>query len=233
MNFQDDKRVIVTGSAGFLRSFVVGKLRERRAVGIIVPRSSQYDLREVDAIRQLLRDTSLPLAASGGQRSVVDIVIHLAADGGGIGANRGHPTEFFYDNLTMSVPLFHESWRPGVKKLGAIGMVCAYPKYTPVPIKEENLWNDCPEGTNALYGLAKKMLLVQAQAYRPQHGFNSIFLIPVNLYGPKDNSDLQTPHVIPALIRKCIEGKERGDDHIIASGTGTPTREFLYVEDAA
>ena len=163
----------------------------------------------------------------------VDVVIHLAARVGGSGANRAHPAEFFYDNLMMSVPLLHESWKAGVGKFVAIGTVCAYPKYTPVPFKEEDLWNGYPEETNAPYGLAKKMLLVQSQAYRQQYGFNAIFLLPVNLYGPRDNFDLESSHVIPALIRKCIDAKARENDHIVVWGTGKPTREFLYVEDAA
>ena len=221
MNFWDTKRVVVTGGAGFLGSFVVEKLQERGCPYIFVPRSRDYDLRDLGAIRRMLKDAK------------PDIVIHLAARVGGIGANRTHPAEFFYDNLIMGVQLFHESWRFGVEKFVAIGTVCAYPKHTPVPFKEEDLWNGYPEETNAPYGLAKKMLLVQSQAYRQQYGFNSIFLLPVNLYGPRDNFDLETSHVIPALIRKCIEAKERGDDHIVVWGTGKPTREFLYVEDAA
>jgi GDP-L-fucose synthase len=226
-----DKRVIVTGGAGFLGSFVVEKLKKRGAAEVIVPRSHQYDLRSLNAIRQLMHDTSLP--ASGGQRIPVNSVIHLAARVGGIGANRAHPAEFFYDNLVMGVQLFHEAWRSGLEKFVTIGSVCAYPKFTPVPFKEEDLWNGYPEETNAPYGLAKKMLLVQSQAYRQQYGFNSIFLLLVNLYGPGDSFDLKTSHVIPALICKCLEAKEKGDDHIVAWGDGSPTREFLYVEDAA
>ena len=221
MGFWDAKRVVVTGGAGFLGSFVVEKLQERGCPYIFVPRSRDYDLRDLGAIRRMLKDAK------------PDIVIHLAARVGGIGANRTHPAEFFYDNLIMGVQLLHESWRFGVEKFVAIGTVCAYPKHTPVPFKEEDLWNGYPEETNAPYGLAKKMLLVQSQAYRQQYGFNSIFLLPVNLYGPRDNFNLETSHVIPALIRKCIEAKERGDDHIVVWGTGKPTREFLYVEDAA
>ena len=221
MEFWDDRRVVVTGGAGFLGSYVVEKLRERGCKDIFVPRSREYDLRQLGAIRRML-DEAQP-----------DIVIHLAARVGGVGANRAHPAEFFYDNLMMSVPLFHESWRFGVEKFVALGTVCAYPKFTPVPFKEADLWNGYPEETNAPYGLAKKMLLVQSQAYRQQYGFNSIFLLPVNLYGPGDNFDLESSHVIPALIRKCIEARERDDDHIVAWGTGRPTREFLYVEDAA
>jgi len=219
--FWHDKRVVVTGGAGLLGSFAVEKLQERRGAEVFVPRSKDYDLRRLDAIRSMLTDAQ------------PNIVIHLAARVGGIGANRAHPAEFFYDNLMMSVPLFHECFKFGVEKFVAIGTVCAYPKYTPVPFKEENLWDGYPEETNAPYGLARKMLLVQSQAYRQQYGFNSIFLLPVNLYGPRDNFDLETSHVIPALIRKCIEAIERRDDHVVVWGTGRPTREFLYVEDAA
>lgn len=161
------------------------------------------------------------------------IIIHLAALAGGIGANRARPAEFFYDNLMMGVPLMHEAWKRGVDKFIAIGSICAYPKFTPVPFREENLWEGYPEETNAPYGLAKKMLLVQAQTYRDQYDFNGVYLLPVNLYGPRDNFNLETSHVIPALIRKCIEAQDRGDDHLVVWGDGTPTREFLYVEDAA
>jgi GDP-L-fucose synthase len=220
-HFWGEKRVLVTGGAGFLGSFVVERLRERRAAEVFVPRSRDYDLRQLGAIQRVLADVH------------PDIVIHLAGRVGGIGANRARPAEFFYDNLMMGVPLFHESWRFGVDKFVAIGTVCAYPKHTPVPFVEKDLWKGYPEETNAPYGLAKKMLLVQSQAYRQQYGFDSVFLLPVNLYGPRDNFDLQTSHVIPALIRKCIEAKERGDSEIVVWGTGKPTREFLYVEDAA
>lgn len=219
--FWQGKRVTVTGGAGFLGFHLVEKLRSHGADLIQVPRSGVYDLRRLDAIQRLLRDAK------------PDIVIHLAARVGGIGANRGHPAEFFYDNLMMSCQLLHESWRTGVKKFVAIGTVCAYPKYTLVPFKEEDLWNGYPEETNAPYGLAKKMLLVQSQAYRAQYGFNSIFLLPVNLYGPGDNFDLASSHVIPALIRKCLEAKEKNQGKINVWGTGAPTREFLYVDDAA
>lgn len=219
--FWQDKCVVVTGGAGFLGSYVVEKLHERGARRVVVPRSRVYDLRQREAIRQLLHDAR------------PDIVIHMAARVGGIGANRDHPAEFFYDNLMMGVQLLHESWQFGVKKFVTIGTVCAYPKHTPVPFKEDDLWNGYPEETNAPYGLAKKMLLVQGEAYRQQYGFNSIFLLPVNLYGPRDNFDLETSHVIPALIRKCIEATERGDDEIIVWGDGSPTREFIYAADAA
>lgn len=225
-NFWKTKRVIVTGGAGFLGSFVTSKLEELGANEVIVPRSSQYDLRKIEAIRQLLSDTTQ-------NGDPVDMVIHLAANVGGIGANRLHPAEFFYDNLMMGVPLIHESWLQGVSKFVATGTVCAYPKFAPIPFQEDDLWNGYPEETNAPYGLAKKMMLVQSQTYREQYGYNSIFVLPVNLYGPRDNFDLESSHVIPALIRKCVDAKERGDDYLDAWGDGSPTREFLYVEDAA
>ncbi len=220
-SFWAGKRVCVTGGAGFLGSFVVEKLRERGATEIFVPRKRDYDLVQHEAVVRLLEEAR------------PDVVIHLAAHVGGIGANRLHPAEFFYDNLMMGVQLMHESWKRGVQKFVAIGTVCAYPKYTPVPFKEDDLWNGYPEETNAPYGLAKKMLLVQAQAYRQQYGFNAIYLLPVNLYGPRDNFDLETSHVIPALIRKMIEAQERGEKQVVLWGDGSPTREFLYVEDAA
>jgi GDP-L-fucose synthase len=219
--FWADKRVVVTGGGGFLGSFVTERLRERQARDIIIPRKVDYDLRDREAIRQLLHDAR------------PDLVIHLAATVGGIGANREHPAEYFYDNLMMGTQLLHESWQAGVAKFVAIGTVCSYPAFTPVPFREEDLWNGYPEETNAPYGLAKKMLLVQSQAYRQQYGYNSIFLLPVNLYGPRDNFDLETSHVIPALIRKFLEAKERGEDQVVAWGDGSPTREFLYAEDAA
>ena len=221
MDFWKDKSVLVTGGSGFLGSFVVEKLGEKGCQDIFVPHSEEYDLRQLDVIQRLLKDTK------------PDMIIHLAARVGGIGANRAHPAEFFYDNLMMGVQLMHESWRAGINKFVAIGTVCAYPKFTPVPFKEDDLWNGYPEETNAPYGLAKKMLLIQAQTYRQQYGFNAIYLLPVNLYGQRDNFDLESSHVIPALIRKCIEAAKRNDDHIVVWGTGKPTREFLYVEDAA
>jgi len=219
--FWHDKRVVVTGGAGFLGKFVVDKLKARQCDEIFVPRSEQYDLRDKNAIRQVI------------QEAQPDIIIHLAASVGGIGANQAHPADFFYDNLMMGVQLLHESWQAGVEKFVAIGTVCAYPKFAPIPFNEADLWNGYPEETNAPYGLAKKMLLVQSESYRQQYGYNSIFLLPVNLYGPKDNFDLETSHVIPALIRKCLEAKDQGDSQIVAWGDGSPTREFLYVEDAA
>lgn len=216
------QRVVVTGGAGFLGSFVVEKLRERDWVDdVFVPRSRDYDLREKDAVIRMYEDAR------------PNIVIHLAGVVGGIGANRANPGRFFYDNLIMGIQIMHYAHLYGVEKFVAIGTICSYPKFTPVPFKEENLWDGYPEETNAPYGLAKKMLLVQAQAYRQQYGFNAIYLLPVNLYGPRDNFDLETSHVIPALIRKCIEAQERGEDHLVVWGDGSPTREFLYVEDCA
>jgi GDP-L-fucose synthase len=220
-NFWAEKRITVTGGAGFLGSFVQEKLREWGAREVYVPLIEEYDLVKPEDIQRMY-DTARP-----------DIVIHLAALAGGIGANRARPADFFYINLMMGVQLMHEAWRRGIEKFVALGTICAYPKFTPVPFKEDNLWNGYPEETNAPYGLAKKMLLVQAQAYREQHGFNAIYLLPVNLYGPRDNFDLETSHVIPALIRKCLEAQERGDQQVVLWGDGSPTREFLYVEDAA
>ncbi len=219
--FWQGRRVCVTGGAGFLGSFLVEKLRERGATNIFVPEITKYDLVQADAIERMLAD------------SQPDIIIHLAAKVGGIGANRDHPGDFFYDNLMMGVQLMHKAWQHGVKKFVAIGTVCAYPKFTPVPFHEDDLWNGYPEETNAPYGLAKKMLLVMSQAYRQQYDFNSIFLLPVNLYGPRDNFDLITSHVIPAMIRKILAAKEAGQSEVVLWGDGSPTREFLYVEDAA
>ena len=220
-NFWQNKRVCVTGGAGFLGSFVLEKLEERGTEEIFVPHIEDYDLTLLEDIKRML-DEAQP-----------DLIIHLAALAGGIEANRERPADFFYQNLMMGVPLMHESWEWGVEKFVAIGTICAYPKFTPIPFKEENLWEGYPEETNAPYGLAKKMLLVQAQAYREQHGFNAIYLLPVNLYGPRDNFNLVTSHVIPALIRKCVEAQERGGKEIVVWGTGSPTREFLYAGDAA
>ncbi len=212
----------MTGGAGFLGRYVVDALQARGAAEVFVPRKQQYDLRQREAILDLLSDVQDP-----------DVIIHLAASVGGIGANRAHPADFFYDNLMMGAQLMHESWRAGVEKFVAIGTVCAYPKFAPIPFREDDLWNGYPEETNAPYGLAKKMMLVQSQTYREQYGFNSIFLLPVNLYGPGDNFDLETSHVIPALIRKCLEAKQRSDDRVGVWGDGSPTREFLYAADAA
>jgi GDP-L-fucose synthase len=212
---------MVTGGSGFLGSRVVKKLESRGCSYIFVPRSKQYDLRQKEAIERAIKDAQPTL------------IIHLAARVGGIGANRLHPAEFFYDNLMMGVQLLHEAWRANVAKFVAVGTICAYPKFTAIPFHEEDLWEGYPEETNAAYGLAKKMLLVQSQAYREQYGYNSIYLLPVNLFGPEDNFDLDTSHVIPALIRKCVEATETGADHIVVWGDGSPTREFLYVDDAA
>ncbi|MFQ5853821.1 MAG: GDP-L-fucose synthase family protein [Candidatus Binatia bacterium] len=221
MSFWSNKRVVVTGGAGFLGSFVVEKLWERGCKTVIVPRSKEYDLRDRDAIVRLYKEAQ------------PHIVIHLAAVVGGIGANRVNPGRFFYDNAIMGIQLMEYARQFQVEKFAAVGTICSYPKFTPVPFKEDDLWNGYPEETNAAYGLAKKMMLVQAQAYRAQYGFNAIYLLPVNLYGPRDNFDLETSHVIPALIRKCAEAKESDRSEIAVWGDGSPTREFLYVEDAA
>lgn len=227
MSFWSNKRILVTGGAGFLGSFVVEKLQERGCKDISVPRSKDYDLVEMEAVRRLYRD------------SRPDIVIHLAARVGGIGANRANPGKFFYDNLMMGVQMMEVGRQVGLEKFVAIGTICAYPKFTPIPFKEENLWNGYPEETNAPYGLAKKMLLVQSQSYRQQYGFNSIFLLPVNLYGPRDNFDPESSHVIPALIKKCVDAMSQPPTSnlqpppITVWGTGKATREFLYVEDCA
>lgn len=216
------KRVVVTGGAGFLGSFIVNKLRQRSWVGqVFVPRSREYDLREKEAVIRLYENHR------------PDIVIHAAGVVGGIGVNRANPARFFYDNLMMGVQTLHYACQYGVEKFVAIGTICAYPKFTPVPFKEENLWDGYPEETNAPYGLAKKMLLVQSEAYRQQYNFNAIYLLPVNLYGPGDNFDLTTSHVIPALIRKFIEAQETGASTVTVWGDGSPTREFLYVEECA
>lgn len=220
-NFWQSKRVCVTGGAGFLGKVVVRKLKERGAADVFIPKFEDYNLVDLQDINRMLADAK------------PDLIIHLAAQVGGIGANREHPAEFFYNNLMMGVQLMHRAWETGVGKFVAIGTICAYPKFTPVPFEEDNLWNGYPEETNAPYGLAKKMLLVQAQSYRQQYGYNAIFLLPVNLYGPGDNFNPKSSHVIPALIRKCLEAKDAGKDEIVVWGDGSPTREFLYVEDAA
>lgn len=215
------KRICVTGGAGFLGTHLIRDLKARGAQEIFIPTIEEYNLVEKDSIQKMLSDAK------------PDVIIHLAAHVGGIGANREHPAEFFYDNLMMGVQLLHEAYLAGVEKFVAIGTVCAYPKFTPVPFSEDDLWIGYPEETNAPYGLAKKMLLVQSQAYRDQYGYNSIFLLPVNLYGPGDNFNPRSSHVIPALIRKCVEAREQGADHIVVWGDGSPTREFIYVKDAA
>jgi len=220
MNFWEGKKVTVTGGAGFLGSYVVEKLQQEEAK-VFIPKIEDYDLRKIENIRRMF-DDFLP-----------EIVIHLAAVVGGIGANRQNPGKFFYDNIIMGVQLIEEARIRKVSKFVNIGTICSYPKFTSVPFKEENLWNGYPEETNAPYGLAKKMLIVQSQAYRKQYGFNSINLLQVNLYGPRDNFDPQTSHVIPALIKKCFDAIESKEDKIVVWGTGKPTREFLYVEDAA
>lgn len=214
-------RFVVTGGAGFLGRAVVAKLAERGATHITVPRSAQYDLRQHERVLALLNDAK------------PDVIIHMAAVVGGIGANREHPAEFFYDNLMMGTQLMHEAWRAGVRKFVTIGTVCAYPKFTPTPFREDDLWIGYPEETNAPYGLAKKMLLVQGQAYQQQYGFNAIYLLPTNLYGPHDNFDPASSHVIPALIKKVLDAQDAGEKQIVVWGDGSPTREFLYVDDAA
>jgi len=216
-----DKRVVVTGGAGFLGTFVVEKLHERGCKQVYVPRSTEFDLRERDHIVRLYEQVK------------PHIVIHLAAVVGGIGANQANPGRFFYDNAIMGIQLMEYARLAGVEKFVATGTICAYPKFCPVPFREDELWNGYPEETNAPYGLAKKMMLVQAQSYREQYGFNAIYLLPVNLYGPRDNFDLQTSHVIPALIRKFAEANESSSEEVVLWGDGSPTREFLYVEDAA
>jgi len=220
-SFWENMRVVVTGGAGFLGSFVVEQLRAQGCSSIVVPRSSEYDLVQMAAVQQLYADAK------------PDIVIHLAARVGGIGANQANPGRFFYDNLMMGTQLIEIGRQRGLRKFVALGTICAYPKFAPIPFREDDIWNGYPEETNAPYGLAKKMMLVQSQAYRQQYGFNSIVLFPVNLYGPRDNFDLQTSHVIPALIRKCLEAKEAGKKTFTLWGDGSPSREFLYVEDAA
>jgi len=214
------KRVMVTGGAGFLGSYICDLLR-RRPIDLMVPRHADHDLTDQQTVRDLMTDVR------------PDVVLHLAAEVGGIGANRANPGRYFYANAAMGINVIEESRRVGVEKLVQLGTVCAYPKYTPVPFKEEDLWNGYPEETNAPYGVAKKSLLVMLQAYRDQYGFNGVYLLPVNLYGPGDNFDPETSHVIPALIRKFVDARETGAPHVDVWGTGSAGREFLYVEDAA
>lgn len=221
MSFWSSKRVTVTGGAGFLGSYIVGKLKHRGCKDIFVPQIEEYDLVQIEAVKRLYEDAK------------PDIVIHLAAQVGGIGANRENPGRYFYDNLMMGVQLIEIGRQVGIEKFVALGTICCYPKFASVPFKEEDLWSGYPEETNAPYGLAKKILLVQSQAYRQQYGFNSIYLMPVNLYGPGDNFDPKSSHVIPALIKKCYDAIDKGKDEIVVWGTGKPTREFLYAEDAA
>jgi GDP-L-fucose synthase len=221
VGFFENKRITVTGGAGFLGSYILAKLQERGARDVFVPHYPEYDLTERDAIKRMY-DVGRP-----------DIVIHLAAVVGGIGANRANPGRYFYDNLMMGVQLLDEGRVRGIEKFVALGTICAYPKFAPVPFKEEDLWNGYPEETNAPYGLAKKMMLVQSEAYRAQYGFNSVFLLPVNLYGPRDNFDLESSHVIPALIRKFLEAMKAGRDEVVLWGDGSATREFLHAQDAA
>jgi len=221
MSYWQNRRIVVTGGAGFLGSFVVEALGKRGATEVFVPRSRDYDLVDVEAVRRLYKDTR------------PDLVLHLAAKVGGIGANRDNPGKFFYDNLMMGVQLIEEGRKAGLQKLVAAGTICAYPKFASVPFREDEMWSGYPEETNAPYGLAKKMLLVQSEAYRQQYGTNSIVVFPVNLYGPRDNFDLHTSHVIPAMVRKIDEAMRTGAEEVVLWGDGSPTREFLYVEDCA
>lgn len=213
------KKIVVTGGAGFLGTHLVTELKKEKPAQILIPRSADTDLRDIKVCQKVVKGA--------------DVVIHLAAKVGGIGYNREYPGELFYDNILMGTHMMHESWRAGVKKFVAIGTICAYPKFTPVPFKEEDLWMGYPEETNAPYGLAKKMMLVQAQAYRQQYGFNAIYLLPTNLYGPGDNFNPESSHVVPALIRKFVEAKQQNAAEVVVWGTGSPTREFLFVKDAA
>ena len=219
--FWRSRRVLVTGGAGFLGSHILEQLEALEARDVLAPTVADYDLTETDAVRALMRDVR------------PDTVIHLAAEVGGIGANRERPGRFFYSNMVMGVHLIEEARRSGVDKFVQLGTICAYPKHTPVPFREAELWNGYPEETNAPYGIAKKALLVQLQAYRDQYGFNGVYLLPVNLYGPRDNFDPASSHVIPALIRKMVEAVDEGRDEVVLWGTGKASREFLYVEDCA
>ncbi|TWU11840.1 GDP-L-fucose synthase [Symmachiella macrocystis] len=221
MSFLTGRRIVVTGGAGFLGAPVCAELAKFAPESIVVPRSAEFDLRERDDIRRLLR-TARP-----------EVIVHLAAVVGGIEANRQNPGRYFYDNAIMGIQMMEEARQAGVAKFVTTGTICSYPKFTPVPFREDAIWDGYPEETNAPYGLAKKMLLVQAQAYREQYGFNAVSLLPVNLYGPRDNFDLETSHVIPALIRKMIQARDARAEQVEVWGTGTASREFIYVEDAA
>ena len=221
MNFWKDKRVMITGGSGFLGSHLVEKIREQGCSAIIIPRSHEWDLRD--------KGTALTLL----EQSRPEIIIHLAATVGGIGANQKYPGRFFYDNAIMGIQLIESARMCGITKFICVGTGCSYPKYTPIPFREDELWGGYPEETNAPYGLAKKMLLVQLQSYRQEYGFHGIYLLPVNLYGPRDNFDLESSHVIPAIIRKCVEAHERRENKIVLWGSGNVSREFLYVKDAA
>ncbi len=221
MTVNHSDRIVITGGAGFLGSFVVEQLKARGYDNLFIPRRTQYDLTREQDVERLFEDTK------------PQVILHLAAEVGGIGANRDNPGRYFFANAAMGLHLIEQSRKAGLKKFVQIGTICAYPKFTPVPFQESELWNGFPEETNAPYGVAKKALLVMCQAYRQQYGLNSIYLLPVNLYGPRDNFNLNTSHVIPALVRKCIEARDRGDKQIMAWGTGSASREFLYVEDCA
>jgi GDP-L-fucose synthase len=214
-------RFLITGAAGFLGSFVMDQLRAKGAETVVAPTIAEVDLTDTVSVRRLMAAEK------------PEVILHLAARVGGIGANRDFPAEFFYENLMMGTNIIHEAWKAGVKKVVAIGTVCSYPKDPPIPFREDDLWNGYPEETNAAYGLSKKMLLVQAHAYRQQYKFNTVVLLPVNLYGPRDNFNLETSHVIPAFILKCLAAQESGTQEVVMWGDGSPTREFLYIEDAA
>jgi len=221
MEFWKNRRITITGGKGFLGSFIIEKLQDRGCKNIAIANLPDYNLTRLPDIKRMYNDQK------------PDIVIHLAAVVGGIGANKEYPGKFFYENAIMGIQLMHEGYLNNLEKFVALGTICAYPKFTPVPFKEEDIWNGYPEETNAPYGLAKKLMLVQSQAYRQQYGFNSIFLLPVNLYGPRDNFEPKSSHVIPAIIKKCVDAIDQGKNEIIGWGSGTPSREFIYVEDAA